>query len=120
MRTWSWPDFWWLFRGTFLELCLPGYSGKRLELQQNYRIESGHQCLQFFLLHRSRLKKPQIIAVSIETAFQNGSIAFIILQLSLPSPFNDIATVGPIAQLIFTGVTNHGWDFDQTGSMVMS
>ena len=50
-----------------------------------------------------QLRKPQIIAVSIETAFQNGAIALLILQMSFEPPFNDLATVAPISQLIITG-----------------
>ena len=44
-----------------------------------------------------RLKVAQITAVSIETAFQNGGIAFILLQLSLPKPYGDIAAVAPVS-----------------------
>ena len=51
-----------------------------------------------------RLNLSQIIAVSIETAFQNGSIAFILLQLTLDDPKNDIATIAPIAQIMLTGM----------------
>jgi len=51
-----------------------------------------------------RLPLAQIIAVSIETAFQNGSIAFILLQLTLEDPKNDIATIAPIAQIMLTGI----------------
>ena len=50
-----------------------------------------------------RLNTSQIVAVSIETAFQNGSIAFILLQLTLDDPKNDIATIAPIAQIMLTG-----------------
>lgn len=32
------------------------------------------------------LTKPQIVAVSIETAFQNAGVTFVLLKLSLPSP----------------------------------
>lgn len=32
------------------------------------------------------LSRKQIIAISIETAFQNGGVVFILLKLSLPSP----------------------------------
>ena len=53
---------------------------------------------------RCRLNLSQIIAVSIETAFQNGSIAFILLQLTLDDPKNDIATIAPIAQIMLTGI----------------
>ena len=47
-----------------------------------------------------RLKVAQITAVSIETAFQNGGIAFILLQLSLPKPYGDIAAVAPVRKFI--------------------
>ncbi len=50
-----------------------------------------------------RLSLPQIKAVSIETAFQNGGIAFILLKVSLPPPYGDLATVAPVAQLVITG-----------------
>ena len=51
-----------------------------------------------------RLKLPQIKAVSIETAFQNGSLAFIILKVSLPAPYGDLSTVAPVAQLVITAI----------------
>ena len=37
-----------------------------------------------------RLKVAQITAVSIETAFQNGGIAFVLLKLSLPPPVSGL------------------------------
>lgn len=49
------------------------------------------------------LKKPQIIAISIETAFQNAAVAFLLLKLSLPTPDSDIAAVPVLAQLFETG-----------------
>ena len=51
-----------------------------------------------------RLPLKQIIAVSVETAFQNGQIALILLQTSFQPPFNDVATIAPIAQLTITGM----------------
>ena len=60
--------------------------------------------LNFLLIFR--LEIPQITAVSIETAFQNGGIAFILLRLSLPEPFGDLASVAPVAQLMITGQKN--------------
>ncbi|XP_013785663.1 uncharacterized protein LOC106469698 [Limulus polyphemus] len=50
-----------------------------------------------------RLSRPQVIAVAFETALQNASIAFILLQLSLPQPFADLAVVPLAAQLLMTG-----------------
>lgn len=49
------------------------------------------------------MRRSQIIAISIETAYQNGGIAFILLLLSLQQPDADIASVPCIAQLILTG-----------------
>lgn len=50
-----------------------------------------------------RLKPSQITAVSVETAFQNGGIAFVLLKISLPAPYGDMAAVAPVAQLMLTG-----------------
>ena len=50
-----------------------------------------------------RLKRPQITAVSIETAFQNGQIAFILLKTSFDQPLGEMAAVAPVAQLMITG-----------------
>ena len=50
----------------------------------------------------SRLTRGQIIAVSLETAMQNGNIAFVLLKMSLPSPYADMAALPPIAQLLMT------------------
>lgn len=52
----------------------------------------------------SRLKKSQIIAVAIETAFQNGGVAFVMLILSLPQPDASLTAVPVVAQLIVTGL----------------
>ena len=51
-----------------------------------------------------RLNWAQIKAVSIETAFQNGSLAFISLKVSLPAPYGDLSTVAPVAQIIITTI----------------
>ncbi|XP_013777547.1 sodium/bile acid cotransporter-like [Limulus polyphemus] len=51
----------------------------------------------------ARLPKAQIIAVSIETAFQNIAIAYVVLTISLPQPDADITAVTVVAQIIFTG-----------------
>jgi len=48
----------------------------------------------------TRLPRPQIVAISLETALQNGSIAFILLKLSFPSPYSDMAALPPIAQML--------------------
>jgi len=50
------------------------------------------------------LSLPQITAVAIETSFQNGNIAFILLKLSLEEPFGELAAVAPVAQLVITGL----------------
>ncbi|KAK2708603.1 hypothetical protein QYM36_014262, partial [Artemia franciscana] len=52
-----------------------------------------------------RLKKPQIIAISFETALQNGSVGYIILKLSLPAPYSDLAALPAISAMLFTSFT---------------
>ena len=49
------------------------------------------------------LKRPKIIAVSLETALQNGQIAFILLKTSLEEPLGELAVVAPVTQLLITG-----------------
>ncbi|XP_064477306.1 ileal sodium/bile acid cotransporter-like [Ornithodoros turicata] len=51
-----------------------------------------------------RLKKPQVIALAIEVAFQNGGIATVILYTSLPEPDSDIVIVPVVCQIILQGV----------------
>ena len=46
-------------------------------------------CTPFFLA----LGRPQIIAISLETAIQNTGIAYSILTLSFPSPLSEIGLV---------------------------
>lgn len=50
----------------------------------------------------TRLNRPQIIAVSLETAMQNANIAFVLLKTTLPTPYSDIAALPPIAQILMT------------------
>lgn len=52
----------------------------------------------------ARLPVKQIIAVSIETAFQNGGIAFVLLILSMRKPEADIAGVPCIAQVVVCSI----------------
>ena len=40
-----------------------------------------------------RQKKPQIIAISLETALQNGGIAFVVLNLTFESPYSDVGVL---------------------------
>ncbi|KAK4327362.1 hypothetical protein Pmani_002190 [Petrolisthes manimaculis] len=49
------------------------------------------------------LGKPQIVAVSIETAFQNAGVTFMLLKLSLPSPDSDLAALPVMAAMMLTG-----------------
>lgn len=51
----------------------------------------------------ARLKLPQIIAVSIETAFQNPGVAFVLLRISVPQPQSDLSAVPVIGQLLVMG-----------------
>merc|ERR1712150_164005 len=37
-----------------------------------------------------RQKRPQIIAISLETALQNGGIAFVVMNLTFSSPYSDV------------------------------
>jgi len=48
----------------------------------------------------ARMERPQIIAVAIETAIQNGGIAFVVLNLTFPSPYSDMALL-PILAFFF-------------------
>lgn len=50
----------------------------------------------------ARLSRPQIIAVSLETAMQNANIAFVLLKTTLPTPYSDIAALPAVAQIIMT------------------
>lgn len=49
------------------------------------------------------LSTPQVIAVSIETALQNPGVAFILLKLSIESPYSDLASVPIMAALFVSG-----------------
>ena len=40
-----------------------------------------------------RQKKPQIIAISLETALQNGGIAFVVMNLTFSSPYADVGVL---------------------------
>merc|ERR1719153_1372976 len=48
----------------------------------------------------ARQGKAQIIAISLETAIQNGGIAFIVLNLTFESPFSDMGQL-PILSFFF-------------------
>lgn len=67
-------------------------------------IAWGGYCFGAFMAWIFRLKKSEIIAVSIETAFQNPAVAFVMLLLSLPQPDADLSSVPVIAQLMLTGL----------------
>ncbi|KAK4314773.1 hypothetical protein Pmani_013974 [Petrolisthes manimaculis] len=49
------------------------------------------------------LPPKQVIAVSIETALQNPGVAFVLLKLSLESPYSDLAAVPIVATLFVSG-----------------
>ena len=51
-----------------------------------------------------RQKKPQIIAISLETALQNGGIAFVVLNLTFDSPYSDLGVL-PIIGYYLCSVT---------------
>lgn len=48
-----------------------------------------------------KLKRDQIIAISIETAYQNGGVSFILLLLSLQQPDADIAGIAKFYYAVF-------------------
>ena len=48
----------------------------------------------------SRQGRAQIIAISLETAMQNGGIAFLVLNLTFESPYSDMAVM-PILSFFF-------------------
>lgn len=67
-------------------------------------IAWGGYCFGALVAWIARLKKQQIIAVSIETALQNPGIAFVLLLLSLPQPEADLTLVPVVAQIMLTGL----------------
>ena len=44
--------------------------------------------------------RAQIVAISLETAIQNGGIAFVVVNLTFDSPYSDMATI-PILSMFF-------------------
>jgi len=48
----------------------------------------------------TRMSRPQVIAVAIETAIQNGGIGVVVLNLTFPSPYSDMALL-PILAFFF-------------------
>ncbi|GBM36753.1 P3 protein [Araneus ventricosus] len=67
-------------------------------------IAWGGYCFGALVSWMFRLEKAQIIAISIETAFQNPAVAFVLLLLTLPQPGADLASVPVVAQLMLTGI----------------
>ncbi|GIX81470.1 solute carrier family 10 member 6 [Caerostris darwini] len=67
-------------------------------------IAWGGYCFGALMAWLFRLERAQIMAVSIETAFQNPAVAFVMLVLSLPQPGADLSSVPVIAQLMLTGL----------------
>lgn len=51
-----------------------------------------------------RLPMKDVIAISVETGIQNTGIAIVLLGFSLTQPFNDIASVVPVAASIMTPI----------------
>ena len=50
------------------------------------------------------LSVPQVKAVSIEVAMQNGAVALVVLKLSLPNPDADVGMVPAVTQMLVTGM----------------
>ena len=42
--------------------------------------------------------------IGLKTAIQNSAIALIVVQTSFEPPYNDVASITPIAQLIIVGI----------------
>ena len=49
---------------------------------------------------RMKQGRAQIVAISLETAIQNGGIAFVVVNLTFDSPYSDMATI-PILSMLF-------------------
>ena len=47
-----------------------------------------------------RQKRPQIIAISLETALQNGGIAFVVMNLTFSSPYADVGVLPVIGYFL--------------------
>ncbi|GIX81473.1 p3 protein [Caerostris darwini] len=67
-------------------------------------IAWGGYCFGALVSWLFRLERAQIIAISIETAFQNPAVAFVLLLLTLPQPGADLSSVPVVAQLMLTGI----------------
>ncbi|GIY13178.1 hypothetical protein CEXT_193401 [Caerostris extrusa] len=67
-------------------------------------IAWGGYCFGALVSWLFRLERAQIIAISIETAFQNPAVAFVLLLLTLPQPSADLSSVPVVAQLMLTGI----------------
>ena len=49
---------------------------------------------------RMKQGRAQIVAISLETAIQNGGLAFVVVNLTFDSPYLDMATI-PILSMLF-------------------
>lgn len=67
-------------------------------------IAWGGYCFGALISWMCRLERAQIVAISIETAFQNPAVAFVLLLLTLPQPDADLSSVPVVAQLMLTGI----------------
>ena len=50
---------------------------------------------------RMKQGRAQIVAISLETAIQNGGIAFVVVNLTFDSPYSDMATIPILSRLFF-------------------
>lgn len=50
----------------------------------------------------ARQSRPQIIAISLETAIQNAAIGFVILNLTFESPYSDMGVIPVLSFLFFS------------------
>jgi len=75
-----------------------------LMIAAGFAVSSSGYMLGAGLAWLARLELSQITAVSVETAFQNGGIAFVLLKISFPEPLGELASIAPVAQLMITGI----------------
>ena len=84
-------------------LHLRGAAGRPLQADQatgEYRTHNNTDC--------KLATSAQIVAISLETAIQNGGIAFVVLGLTFESPISDMANMPIIAFFFCSTGHNHG------------
>ena len=83
-------------------LHIRGAAGRPLQADQATGEHSPHYCTDCELVPPA-----QIVAISLETAIQNGGIAFVVLGLTFESPISDMANMPIIAFFFCSTGPNH-------------